>query len=454
MKNNSKIGILRLGWLPAVLLLTGLLPGRLSADCDIFAEARFGGRSGGALGSIGGFFQGAETVFDLSRPAREAIDVSRVEFSYPSSGASFSIRFVAVRPSGSRYTVVAQTANLPIAGSTAGLYSVDLASPLHFEAGDLLGAVTTATASAAPGYSLADNPGGFAIVSSALGVGSSVDRDSFVNTVNSTVTLSMEAIGRVLCSAIPPFEEIVPVGDLVGGGNTHYQSNLDLFVNAVGFGGALPLNATLRDRIATPGGVRVVSAAPDGAVVNEPFHSDSISDLLGVPPPFFGTLAIAFPFTQEFTQNWENNATVSSTISAATAACSGGGAGSTLKAVGCHGIGRRFLVPFHVTPNHRLNIGIASAQIASCGVSAPAKAVTIRVLQPIPGSIVTVPMPGESTQLNNVTSPGSVVPDAIGLTDGIFEVRVADEASRILVYTVLQDNVSQDTAAGYGLIDY
>jgi hypothetical protein len=63
-------------------------------------------------------------------------------------------------------------------------------------------------------------------------------------------------------------------------------------------------------------------------------------------------------------------------------------------------------------------------------------------------------MPGESTQLNNVTSPGSVVPDAIGLTDGIFEVRVADEASRILVYTVLQDNVSQDTAAGYGLIDY
>jgi hypothetical protein len=125
-----------------------------------------------------------------------------------------------------------------------------------------------------------------------------------------------------------------------------------------------------------------------------------------------------------------------------------------LKAVGCHGIGRRFLVPFHVTPNHRLNIGIASAQIASCGVSAPAKAVTIRVLQPIPGSIVTVPMPGESTQLNNVTSPGSVVPDAIGLTDGIFEVRVADEASRILVYTVLQDNVSQDTAAGYGLIDY
>jgi hypothetical protein len=53
-----------------------------------------------------------------------------------------------------------------------------------------------------------------------------------------------------------------------------------------------------------------------------------------------------------------------------------------------------------------------------------------------------------------VTSPGSPVPDAIGLTDGIFEVRVADEATRILVYTVLQDNTSQDTAAAYALIDY
>ena len=455
MKNNSKIGNPWRGWpLSAMLLLAGLLPGRLSADCPFIVEERFGGRSGGALGSIGGFFHGAETVFDLSRPAREAIDVSRVEFSYPSSATSFSIRFVAVRPSGSRYSVVAQTATVPIAGSSAALYSVAVAPPLHFEAGDLLGAVTTVTASSAPGYSLADNPGGFAIVSSALGVGDSVDRDSFVNTVDSSVTISMEAIGRVVCSAIPPFEQIVPVGDLVGGGNTHYRSNLDVFFLGVGFAGPFAMDATLRDRLTTPGAVHVFSATLPGTQVNEPFHGDSISDLFGVPPPFFGTLAIDFPFTQEFTQNWENNAAVSSTISAATAACSGGGTGSTLKAVGCHGIGRRFLVPFHVTANHRLNIGIASAQLASCGVSAPAKAVTIRVLQPIPGALVNVPMPGESTQLNDVTSPGSLVPDAIGLTDGIFEVRVADEASRILVYTVFQDNTSQDTAAAYALVDY
>lgn len=406
------------------------------------------------MGSVGGFFAGAQTVFDLSRPARQAIDVSRLEFSYFSVGTTFSIRFVAVRASGTRYSVVAQSANLPITVSSANLYVVDLAQPLHFEAGDMLGAETNATAADAPGYSLADNPGGFAIVPAALAVGSSVDRDSFVNTLDSSLVLSIEAVGRVDCATIPPFEVIVPVGDVVGGGNTHYRSNFDVFLRGVGFGGPFEITETLRDRLATPGSVRSVSVTSTDFGINVPRHEDSVAELLGTPTPFFGTLAIAFPFTSGYTRNWENDATVSSTISAETAACSGGGTGSTLKAVGCHGIGRAFLVPFHVPPGHRLNIGIASAQLASCGVTVPAKVVTIRVLQPIAGAVVTVPMPGESTQLNSVTSPGSPLPDAVGLTDGIFEVRVADEASRILVYTVLQDNVSQDTAAGYGLVEY
>jgi hypothetical protein len=428
-------------------------PRHLAADCPNTVQVRFGGQSGGALGFIG--LGGAKTVVDLSRPAREAIDVSRIDFSYPSIAASsFSIRFVVVRPAGTQYTVIAQSADLPFSTSSSGIFSASLPQPLHFEAGDLLGSVTTGISTADLGYSLAENPGGFAVVAAAVGVGSSFDRLSFANEVDSSVAVSMEAFGAIPCAKVPPLEVIVPVGDVVGGGDTHYRSNLDVFMNAIDFSGNLEIGATLRDRVATPGSVHVVTATSTAAIVNEPFHSDSIAEFLGATPPFFGTLAVAFPFTQGFTQNWENNAAVSSTISAATSACSGGGTGSTLKAVGCRGIGRRFLVPFHVSPNHRLNIGIASAQLASCGVTVPAKSITIRVLQPIPGSLVTVPMPGESTQLNNVTSPGSPVADAIGLTDGIFEIRVADEASRILVYTVFQDNTSQDTAAAYALVDY
>jgi hypothetical protein len=443
-------------WALSFLVVCAMgLPGILAAQCSSFAEARFGGRSGGSLGSTVGFFAGAETIFDLSRPARQPIDVSRIDFSSPGSSGDFSIRFVAVRPSGTRYTVVAQSTELHFTGSSTGLFSAALPQPLHFEAGDLLGAEMTATSAAALGYSLADNPGGFAVVPSVLSVGASGDRDSFANFLDSSLTISMEAFGTIDCSKIPPFEVIVPVGDLVGGGNTHYRSNLDMFLQAVGFGGGpFEVLATLRDRLATPGSVHLVSATSTAFLVNEPNHVDSIADLLGTTPPFFGTLSVAFPFTQGFTQNWENNALVSSTISAATAACSGGGTGSTLKAVGCHGIGRAFFVPFHVSSGHRLNIGIASTKIASCGAAAAATSVTVRVLQPIPGSIVTISMPGESTQLNDVTSPGSLIADAIGLTDGILEVRVADEASRILVYTVLQDNVSQDTAAGYGLVEY
>ena len=70
----------------------------------------------------------------------------------------------------------------------------------------------------------------------------------------------MEAVGRVPCSVIPPFEEIVPVGDLVGGGGTHYRSNLDVFLRGVGFGRPWICTATLRDRLATPGSVHSVSA--------------------------------------------------------------------------------------------------------------------------------------------------------------------------------------------------
>ena len=452
--NRSTIALsFRLSLLLSFIGTTVGLPRHLAADCPFTVQVRFGGRSGGALGFIG--LGGVKTVIDLSRPAREAIDVSRIDFSYPSIAASsFSIRFVAVRPAGAQYTVVAQSADLAFSTSSSGLFTADLPQPLHFEAGDLLGSVTTGTSTADLAYSLAENPGGFAVIAAAVGVGASFDRLSFANKVDSSVAVSMEAIGAIACAKVPPLEVIVPAGDVVGGGNTHYRSNLDLLMNAVNFTGSLEIDATLRDRVSTPGSVHVVTATSTAAIVNEPFHSDSIAEFLGVTPPFFGTLAISFPFTQEFTQSWENNAAVSSTISAATSTCSGGGTGSTLKAVGCHGIGRRFLVPFHVPPNHRLNIGIASAQLASCGVTTPAKAVTIRLLQPIPGALVSVPMPGESTQLNNVTSPGSPVPDAIGLTDGVFEVRVADEASRILVYTVFQDNTSQDTAAAYALVDY
>ena len=192
-------------------------------------------------------------------------------------------------------------------------------------------------------------------------------------------------------------------------------------------------------------------------VANSVFHSDSVSALLGAAPPFFGTLTIAFPAPAGFPISaglGNNDAVVSmgSTISAVTAACSGGETGATLAGVGCRGIGKRIQIPFHLRPNHRLHIGVASAFLPACGATHPATSVIVRLQQPFVGSEVRVPMSGESLQLNNITDPGSAIPGALGLTDGVIEVRVTDESTRIIGYVVTVDNTAQDSSPSYGLI--
>jgi len=438
------------------LAAAGMLSsGAASADCNVHTTVRFGGRAGGAIGPTDSFASAAETVIDLTRPAPAAMDVVRIDFSYAGPDPSFSIRFLVVRPIGTRYQVVAQTADLVFPRGLPGgsAYSAQLPSSLHFEAGDFLGTVSRLTGSGQLLATQAGDPGGYGLVRSVLSVGMSVDRDSFDFRSDSGVAAAMEAVANVSCADVPPFALIVPVGDVIGSGQTHFRSDLVLLTYLPCCSGALQVSATLRDRLATPGSVSIVEKDVTGVLASDVFHADSVASLLGLSPPFFGTLTLAVPFSQNSAgENWENVITGNSTISAATTSCSGGQTGSTLPAVGCRGVGRRILLPFHAAANHRLNIGIASAFLPDCGATHPATNVIVRLLEPFRGAEVSIPMPGESTQLGGVTSAGSLISAAIGVTDGVFEVRVTDEATRILAYIATIDDTSQDGAPYYGLI--
>jgi hypothetical protein len=95
-------------------------------------------------------------------------------------------------------------------------------------------------------------------------------------------------------------------------------------------------------------------------------------------------------------------------------------------------------IPINVPPNHRMNVGIASAPLTSCGIYADATSVDIAVDN---GAFVTVLMPNGSIQLDDVTGKLSTI--APNKTTGLITIRVRDDAARIAAYASVIDNQSE-----------
>ena len=178
---------------------------------------------------------------------------------------------------------------------------------------------------------------------------------------------------------------------------------------------------------------------------------DSVGTLNGLPDAYVGSMTLSVP---GYNGKYKNNDTLRLSDDAiATARITAriplGETGSSINGVSCERIGHVIAVPFHVTANHRVNIGIASAQLNSCGIFKPATSVVARVND---GASVLVAMPAETFQLDNITGPNTPLTDAIGLTDGVVYITVTDEASRIVAYSSLLDNTSQSATLTYGTV--
>jgi hypothetical protein len=366
-----------------------------------------------------------------------AMSVTQVVFSYNSPSA-FSVRFLVVRPEGTNYRVVDRSAQLPFTPPASGMnvYSANLAAPLAFQLGDVLG--VTSYGSGSIGLGIAERAGALSTFAGELATGSVTGRDSRTLLFGEN-SIAAEVSASINCSDAPAPSILLPVvGDVVGA--AHFVTDVDYLMAFACCGGVWPSTFTLKDRLGNPGAVREVTVTVPSAM-HVAFHADSLATTLGISPPFFGPLIIAIPDLNGTAGRGDKEMTASARITAATASCSNGETGSSLPAVGCGGIGRRLRIPFKVPPNHRLNLGIVSAQLTGCGVRNPAVSVTVNYA----GSDTVISMPGESTQIGDITGAASPIVSARGATQGYFTIRVADEASRIAAYLSLLDNVSQDS---------
>ena len=180
------------------------------------------------------------------------------------------------------------------------------------------------------------------------------------------------------------------VGDVTG--SAHFTTDL-CCLDHYHFIGSDTWHFTLRDRVG--GSPRVITK--DIVVpISSTFAPASLTTALGASGSYFG------PLTIDFMQAWvELVATGSASITAPSAG--GGTNGSAVPAVGCSGIARIYdTIRFKAPPaNHRLNLGVASAELNSCGVFAAEVEIWIN-----DGPHVIVAMPGESIELNDITGAG------------------------------------------------
>lgn len=427
-------------------LLAFLFATPLAAQCTgIAVPANFGGVAGAAAGYADNFASFPETFIDQSRPATAAMDVSEIDFRMTLAAAPFSVRFVAFNPSGTSYTarnVSASMSFTPALFGVSQLYTATLNPPLHFQAGDLLGA--TFSSAGGGGLAIAHLPGrtGYLGFRSDAPAGTQLARDGAAISAGD-VALAMEAPVTAPCEQLPQPEIFLPaVGDVVGA--AHFTTDVIAhFRPRDGSAGVLPVQFTLRDRL---GGNPRIATATLNSSIGSAIHPDSLTTLLSVPPPYFGSLDITFDGAVPGT---ETRAMSAAANISAPATAGGGFTGSAIAGVSCDGIGHEIAIPFHVSANHRLNIGIASAQLHSCGIFAPATSAEVWVND---GPHVVVPMPGESTQIGDITGSGGTPYGSIGVTDGVVFIRVTDEATRIAAYGSLLDNASQDSSVFLGTI--
>jgi len=391
---------------------------------------------------------GIMTVIDVSRPAMTRYATPSLLFEYVFPDARpVQIFFAAVRASGQTYRIVDQEPTFQIAASVgtgpgrAEVRQIVFDHPLVFDSGDLLATVVRPATGTAPGlvFFNSASPQGVLVGNIDLAQAGSAQLSQLASVRSGAAAVVVQ--GTIECAAIPAPELFIPVvGDIQG--LAHYSTDVSLFTGP-GFAGPVTINWTVRDRTLNPN-------APT-SITGTAATTNSVGTITGLPASYLGSMTLSFP---GYNGQYKTNDTIRLSDDAmATARITAriplGETGSSINGVSCERIGHTIAMPFHVTENHRVNVGVASAQLNSCGIYAPATLVTVRVNN---GASVTIPLPAETVQLDNITGPNSLLPDAIGLTDGVVYFTVTDEASRIVAYSSLLDNASQSATLTYGMV--
>ncbi|MGZ4809904.1 MAG: hypothetical protein ACXV7D_11320 [Thermoanaerobaculia bacterium] len=398
---------------------------------------------------------GRMTAIDVSRPAltRYAAPFALFAYVFPDS-RPIQIQFSAVQvDNGQTYRIIDQGPAYQIFPTTgiqpgqAEVRQIAFDHPLVFDSGQMLATTVRPATGTAPGLVFYDSASPQGVLAGAVDLvqAGSAPLSSFSSLPRAAAAAVVQ--GAIDCATIPAPELFIPVvGDIQG--LAHYSTDVTLY-GARPFFSPLTTNWTIRDRTRNPNSATLLT----GSVVTPAVSGgrDPFGTLSGLPDSYAGSMTLSFP---DYTGVYKNNDTLRVSDDAMatariTARVSLGETGSSINGVSCERIGHRIAVPFHVTANHRVNIGIASAQLNSCGIYKAATAVVARVND---GPNVIIAMPAETFQLDNITGPNSPLPGAIGLTDGVVYLTVMDEASRIVAYSSLLDNTSQSATLTYGTV--
>ena len=423
----------------ALLLLPLLTATTPPPQCITTVGGPFRIDSGGRIDNTG------ITFIDVSHPAPALYAYPSIRFAYRfSSNQPVAMLFATVRAEGQTYRIIDQshvdfffpTTGVPL--GTLEVREMVFDHPLVFDKGDMFAVISRAPGGVQglPVYG-STSPQGILVSNSDLGTAGTLDVSKFRSIRAASFGAALQT--TIPCAQLPVPELFIPVvGDIQG--LAHYSTEVSVFT------GPLPraevIDWAIRDRTRNPN-------APSLITGSTPMSSFTAT-VDGLPASYVGTMTLAFPFyalrqQEAETPNLSDEVTATARI---TARIPLGETGSSINAVSCEKIGHTIAVPFHVTPGHRVNIGIASAQLNSCGIFRPATSVVATVN----GVSRAIAMPAESIQLDNITAEGSPLPDAIGLTDGVVTFTVTDEASRIVAYSSLLDNTSQSATLTYGTV--
>src|SRR4029078_6048359 len=93
--------------------------------------------------------------------------------------------------------------------------------------------------------------------------------------------------------------------------------------------------------------------------------SSPVGAISSLPASYLGSMTLSAPSAAPRGTRVSDRASAVARITADIAA---GETGSSIGAVSCEQLGHTIAVPFHVTAGHRVNIGIASAQLNSCSI--------------------------------------------------------------------------------------
>jgi hypothetical protein len=392
-----------------------------------------------------------ETVVDVSHPAltRYATPTVIFEYAFPDT-RPISIYFAAVRPEAQSYTVDDQTPVFQVAAQSASsvgrveVRQILLDHPLVFDAGELLAIEVMPASGTSSGLVFYDSPSpqGVLVGNIRLTQTGAAALSDLASIRSTAVAVNMAA--TVACGVVPAPELFIPdVGDIQG--LAHYVTDVTLFAVSPTFSAPVTANWTIRDRQQNPNAVTLINGTATTG-------SSGLGTFTTLPTTsYFGTMTISFPgynglYQTNDTSRLSDDVTATARIVARIPL---GETGSSINGVSCEKIGHVIAVPFHIVPNHRVNIGIASAQLNSCGIFKAATSVLVSVNG---GAPVTIAMPAESIQLNDITATNSPLPGAAGLTDGVVTITVTDEATRVVGYSSLLDNTSQSATLNYGTV--